>query len=365
MADSACMVGRSLWVRTLSVAAAGILLLGTVQAQGFRFKTAKEKQQFWVLQDQILEITETITKLQQVRDKSSDDLESLKVLRRRLTKTSQAAMALVVPKAKLRSKQQPMRGRPLSAKEEKIRQRADLKARVVFWKTGTKAFTENDNSVRFEGLMLLDHPSLEAFPDHRFYLAKIQVLPDIAPAEVAKNAPRWIRDIYQLAVFDCRAQKILIRPGFSPWDAVGPILESGVVCAPSKAIAEKISLARTVLLRASMGASVFRRIDSKGLTQEEIDKRFGLGVWARNHVVDPHGYLETEKEGMLLSWRLHSDDFGMPQRLLFEWMRFDRKGGHWLGRATKAGPFFDSRTRLDNPKVERAVMKFAHELLGQ
>jgi len=213
--------------------------------------------------------------------------------------------------------------------------------------------------------MLLDHPALEAFPDHRFYLVKIQIYPDLTPAEVTKNVPRWNRVIYQLAVFDCRIQKIHIRYGFSPWDVVSPLLESGVVCATSKSIVEKISLARTVLLRASMGANFFHRANSKGLTQEEIDKRFGLGVWAGNHVVEPHGYLETETEGMLLSWRLHSDDFGMPQRLQFEWMRFDRKGGHWLGRTQKDGPFFDSRTRIDSPAVERTVMKFARDLLRQ
>ena len=364
MSDSTRFRCRKGLVHVLSVATALALLIGASLAQGFHFESTKEKKEFWALQEEILEITQTIARIEKIQGKTGESERSLSFLRRRLLERTQSAMALVVSKREPGGKQQAGGMRRLPLEEEKLRQRADLKARVLLYQGGMEAFTKDARSVQIQGLVPLDHPALGAFPDKRFYLVNIKIQPGREADKAGKSPARPMAQfVYQLAVFDRKSDKIKILHGFAPRDVVGPILAAGNTRAPTKDIAEDICLARTVLVRASMGASVFRPVRSDGLTQQEIDRRFGLGKWADSHVSEPHGYLETDKEGVLLSWRLHSDDFGMPQRLMFEWMRFDRKDGHWLGMARKAGPLFDSRKSIDSPQVEKAVMKFASDLL--
>jgi hypothetical protein len=364
---------------------ASALLAGTLTAQGSRFRSPKDEELFWALQDELRQISQEISRLDgsvhapgktaEAKQSSGSEKtprkgpvlreQKLLVLRRRFSTVSLSALALVVPKAS--TKALPQTGtRELGLQEENLRQLADLRGRVDFWKTGRLALGLGGLRSRYVGTIPLDHESLEAFPKHRFYLAKIRVSPK--PVETMRGmAPpvSFDRLIYQLIVLHHKTGKIRVRYGFGRQDALEPILAAGQVRAPSNATAAKIQVASAVLSRASMGANVFRKIGSKGLSQAEIDQRFGLGAWSGVHVPTPHGVLETAKERILLRWKLQSDDFGLPQRLVFEWLRFDLKDGRWLGRDNKAGPEFGSRAHLESAGVRNAVTEFARDLLRQ
>ena len=80
------------------------------------------------------------------------------------------------------------------------------------------------------------------------------------------------------------------------------------------------------------------------------------------HRVPAHRVVETATERLLLTFRLHADDFGMPRRLVFEWDRFAKTGGRWLGRATKSGKRFDKDVQSSDTGVVAEVAAFAKTL---
>ena len=74
--------------------------------------------------------------------------------------------------------------------------------------------------------------------------------------------------------------------------------------------------------------------------------------------------VETETERLLLTWRLHADDFDMPLGLIFEWDRFAAKDGRWLGKDRKAGSVFPEDTKVGDAKVVAEAAEFAKSLRG-
>lgn len=229
--------------------------------------------------------------------------------------------------------------------EERLRGEVHGRVTAAFARDGRGHFPEQASAVQHRRTLRLVHPCLQALPRHRFYLAQFEVLFDDPRTKVQRNY------YYHLVHYDRQTKALHIQYGLGRADPLEGLLRAGTLRAADNRSASRLHHARALLSQASMGAHVFLPKDREGLSPTELDQRFGLGKWQDRFRGGPHRVVETEDERVLMSWRLHADDFGMPLSLRITMHHFARKGGrHRRSREVDAGTL-GRDARLDDPRV--------------
>ncbi len=325
---------------------------------------------FDALHKEFLQELGAVSKLQQ-KQRQGDTLtdaerRSLEFHRKRIKDLSLALARLMAPPFK-EEKLAAAPERPLAGDEEKLRQRADVLARA----------TLEDNRIPHLGrgrvdygeTILLDHPSLAALPGFRFYLAKLDISPEVAKAPAKAHAGKAHgnppkRFQYQLLSYDLAKDKVKHYYGFGHQHVVRPLLATGRVRVKDRATAKRLAAAIALLGEASRGANIFSPPKGpKGLTRAELDKRFFLGRYADQCQPHPARVVDTDKQRILVLYGLSCDDWHMPVRVWFELFHFDLATGHYLGTEKRGHkPALPADTRLDSDGVNEAVTALEKEL---
>lgn len=311
-----------------------------------------ETEAFRKLHVRFTDVMQRITELTRIESRSDAEERELERNRRQLKELSMEMMKMLVP-PKPKVELPPAPERPLPREEEELRRAAHRIAMAVFKEETLPALRAEAKSMRYAETIALDHPALAAIENYRFYLARLLLQPLSGPYE---------RHCYRLVVFDRRRRTVDFGYARGPCTVIESLLQKGGIDAPSLDVARQLPVARAFLWRASMGANVFRKPGTSGLSRAELDKRFGLGRYLEEHATPRSRVVEGTMERSVVTWRFAAHDFGMEALLMLDIWRFDKKTGRWLGAKTHRSKHFPPGTELADPKVVAVVDAFARAL---